>query len=242
LNSLALTSFFYINWDAFLGLPEFVEMVAAIKTLKNQSVVSTVLPFADAGTLTEAEHNAMHDSRTNSDVSFPHSFLLTPVHAIPNDYNSKIIAYIGGGFAWDFALRYLLPDNVEGIIVEIKNTCNQSSLYELVGHEAFYLGENATKESKFRDIKVVRDLSFGTHPNFTLTPGHCQYTIVRTFIAGIVFCTRCLFHLVSLYNISSTECTPKLKISKQLHNQHSENIRCSCCIYVCVSGHCIFHL
>jgi hypothetical protein len=164
----------------FNSLPDFVEMFSAILALKNQSVVSPVRPYADAGVITEAEHSAMHSSRANSDVSFPHSFLLTPVHQIPNDYNSKIVAYICGGFAWDFTLRNLLPDNVEGIIVEIKNTCNQSSLYELVGYDAFFLGENATKESNFENMQVVRDLSFGTHPNFALTPGHCRYTIVRT--------------------------------------------------------------
>jgi hypothetical protein len=196
LSLLALSTFYTINWDGFTGLPDFVEMIAAILALKNQSVVSPVRPYADGGVISEAEHSALHSSRANSDVTFPHSFLLTPVHQIPNDSNSKIVAYVGGGFAWDFALRNLLPDNVEGIIVEIKNTCNQSSLYELDGYDAFFLGENATKESNFNNMEVVRDLSFGTHPNFTLTPGHCRYSIVRTFVACIILCTNCLFHCI----------------------------------------------
>jgi hypothetical protein len=154
-------------------------MIKAMLTLKNQSVVSPVRPYIDAGVITEVEHAAMHSKVSNSNTSFPHSFILTPVHAIPNDPESKIVAYVGGGIAWDYALRCLLPDNVEGVIVEIQNTCNHTSLYELVGCNAYYLGDNATKESKNDDMEVIRDLSFGTHPNFTTTPGHCRYTIVR---------------------------------------------------------------
>jgi hypothetical protein len=173
-----MSTYFTINWDAFVGLPDNLEVVTAIITMKNQSAASPVRPYADGGIITEEEHAAMHSSRSNSATSFPHSFILTPVHKIPNDPESKIVACVVGGMAWDFALRNLLPDNVEGIIVELQNSCNQTSLYELIGYDAFYLGENATKESKYDDMEVVRDLSFGTHPNFTTTPGHCRYTIV----------------------------------------------------------------
>ena len=175
---VATATYFTFNWDAFTGLPDFVEMIDVMLELKNQSVASAFRPYADAGVITQEEHDALHSARSKSDSSFPHSFLLTPVYEIPNDTESKIVAYFGGGFAWDFALRNLLPENVEGIVVEIQNTCNQSTLYELVGIDAFYLGENATKESKYTDMEVARDLSFGSHPNYTTTPGHCIYSIV----------------------------------------------------------------
>ena len=80
----------------------------------------------------------MHSTRLNSEVSYPHSFFQVPIHENPHDSESKIVAIAGGGFAWDFALRFLLPDNVEGIIVEIQNSCNQTSLYELIGYDAFF--------------------------------------------------------------------------------------------------------
>ena len=188
-----MSNYFAINWDVLTGSPDVVEMVMAALALKNQSVASPFQVFVDSGLLTEAEHNAMHSSRSKSDGSFPHSFLVTPVHQIPNDPASKIVSYISGGFAWDFALRFLLPDNVEGIIVQIKNSCNQSSLYELVGYDAFYLGENATKESKYDSMEVVRDLSFGSHENFTATPGHCRYAIVS-------HTANCLFVQINVMN------------------------------------------
>ena len=142
--------------------------------LKNETVFTSVQPYSGNGR-TEEEHDIMHSSRLNSDVNYPHSYISTPMHEIPNDTDSKIVGNLGGLFAWDYALRNLLPNTVDGIKVEIRNTCNQSNMYALVGYDAFYLGENATKESKYSSMEIVRDLSIGTHPNFTATPGHCRY-------------------------------------------------------------------
>ena len=151
----------------------------ALLELKNESLFTAVQPYSPSASTTDAEHDRMHSSRHNSDVNYPHSFIATPIHEIPNDADSKIVGNIGGLFAWDYTLRNLLPNNVNGIIVEIRNTCNQSNMYALVGYDAFYLGDNATKESVYEDMEVVRDLSISSHPNFITTPGHCRYTIVR---------------------------------------------------------------
>jgi hypothetical protein len=70
-------------------------------------------------------------------------------------------------------------------MVELRNNCNQSSLFSLVGYDAFYLGDNATKDSSYQDMEIVRDLSLATHPNFTTTPGHCQYTIVSCSLLAL---------------------------------------------------------
>jgi hypothetical protein len=181
LNSAAPASYFSINWDFWNSLPDFAALNEAMFALQNEPVYTAVRPYADNSALTEEEHNAMHSTRARSDISYPHSFFQAPIHEIPSDDKSKIVGATGFGFAWDFALRFLLPENVEGIIAEIQNSCNQSSLYELIGVDAFYLGDNATKDSKYDDMAVARDLSFSKNPNFTTTPGHCRYTIVRKY-------------------------------------------------------------
>ena len=168
-----------VNWDIYT-LPDFILLGEALFALKNQTVYTPIRPYAESDAFTTEEHNALHSTRPNSDSSYPHSFVHSPIHEIPNDYESKIVGVTGAGFAWDFALRFLLPDNVEGIKVEIVNSCNQSHLYELQGLDAFYLGENATKDSQYDDMVIVRDLFATTHPNYTSTPGHCYYTIVST--------------------------------------------------------------
>jgi hypothetical protein len=190
-----LSGFFYsaastystVNWDITNTLPDAFENNAAILSLRNETVVSPVRPYANSGGLLKEEHDALHSNRANSDSSFPHSILNAPIHEIPGDSESKIVAFVYGGFSWDYALRFLLPDNVEGILVRISNSCNQSSLYEVVGHDTYYLGANATHESKFNHMEVVRDLSISTHPNFTSTPGHCRYSIVSETITSLIF-------------------------------------------------------
>lgn len=176
-----MSTYYSINWDKWATVPSFVAMGEAMFELMNETVYSPVRPYLESLSFTQEEHSAMHSTRMNSDINYPHSFIYAPIHEILNDDQSKIVGVTGGGFAWDYALRYLLPNNVEGIIVEIQNTCNQSNLYELIGYNAFYLGDNATKDSKYDKMEVVRDLSFGTHPNFTTTPGHCRYSIVSRF-------------------------------------------------------------
>ena len=187
-NCKAGPTYHTINWDAPNSRPDSYKNNAALLALKNETIASSVRPYVNTGGFTKQEHDALHSTRKNSDSSFPHSILNAPVHETPGDTESKIVAYIFGGFSWDYALRNLLPDNVEGIIVEISNSCNQTSLYEVVGHDTYYLGENATHESKYDNMEVVRELSISTHPNFTSTPGHCRYTIVRTFYSLFVSC------------------------------------------------------
>jgi hypothetical protein len=159
-------------------MPDVAALIVAMFELQHEPVFTAVRPYGDTSSFTDEEHNAMHSTRAKSDISYPHSFLLAPVHLDPTDDQSKIVGSAGFGFAWDFALRFLLPDNVEGIIAQIQNSCNQSSLYELSGIDAFYLGDNATKDAKYDDMMVARDLSPSENPKYTTTPGHCRYTIV----------------------------------------------------------------
>ena len=183
----APASYFSINWDFWNNLPDFAALNEAMFALQNEPFYTAVRPYADSSALTEEEQNAMHSTRAKSDISYPHSFFQAPIHENPSDDQSKIVGATGFGFAWDFALRFLLPDNVEGIIAQIQNSCNQSDLYELIGFDAFYLGENATKDSNYDDMVVVRDLSFSTNPKYTTTPGHCRYTIVRIYFIIFIF-------------------------------------------------------
>jgi hypothetical protein len=176
---LAPSSYYSINWDLIGSFETMKDHVNAMLALKNESITTGIVPYGGSGVMTNEEHNATHSALPNSEVSFPHSVLFTPVHQIPGDSDSKVVAFISGGFAWDFALRYVLPDNIEGIVVEIRNSCNQSGTYELMGHNAIFLGEHFSHDPKFDNMEVVRDLSPSTHPNFATIPGHCRYTMVR---------------------------------------------------------------
>ena len=185
----AITTFLSINWDVYNQIPDYKKSIGAMFELKNETIYSSIRPYGENDSLDEKEHSAMHSTLANSDISYPHSFVNNPIHEIPNDYESKIVGTVAASFAWDAALRFLLPDNVEGIIVEIQNSCNQSVLYELVGYDALYLGDNATKDSTYDEMVVVRDLFPTTHPNYTKTPVNCRYKIV-SFVFSFIHIGR----------------------------------------------------
>jgi hypothetical protein len=168
-----------INWDIPHNAPAFLPLFLAANELKNESLTTGVGSYSTDSAFAKYDHDSLHSQINGSDVAFPHSFILHPVPKIPGDVNSEIVAYVLGGFAWDFALRFLLPEGVDGIIAEIENSCYQKFSYRLSGHDAFYIGDGAKHETKYDHMKVSRSLlSPNTHPNLTKTPGHCYYSIV----------------------------------------------------------------
>jgi hypothetical protein len=168
----------FLNLDLINSLPLLLARNVAMSALKNETVYTGVARYSSANAYKEEEHTALHSTLKNSNISYPHSFIGHPIHTIPGDYNSEIVALIGGGVAWDFALRNLLPEGVDGIIVETENNCNQSFTYQITGPDAFFIGNGGLHETKYENMKVVRSLSVHTHPNFTTTSGHCYYSMV----------------------------------------------------------------
>jgi hypothetical protein len=180
-TSTALTEYTDINWDIPNNIPSYPELLATVNELKNESVYSNFAPDLPGTAFAKFYHDGLHSQINGSDVSFPHSFLHHPIHSIPGDINSDIVAYAMGGVAWDFALRFLLPEGVDGIIVEVENNYNQTVSYEISGRDAFFLGDGAKHETKYEPMKITRSLlPPNTHPNVTLTIPICNYTIVSS--------------------------------------------------------------
>jgi hypothetical protein len=168
-----------LNWDLIHSRPEFKSRNEALVKLKNETLYTPVRPYSSNIAYKQEEHDVLHSKLKNSNASFPHSFVAQPVHTTPGDADSEMVAYVGGGFAWDFALRNLLPVGVDGIIVELLNNCNQSFTYEIEGPDAYFIGEGTLHEPKYNNMKAVRSLFFETNPDFKNTPGHCYYFMVR---------------------------------------------------------------
>jgi hypothetical protein len=186
LSSIYLAPFDYssVNWDLVNTFPENLARVGGMEVLRNEMLVTKVRLYLSQSAFSKEAHDALHSQVNGSSVEFPHSFVSYPIFSVPGDSKSEIVASVGSGFAWDFALRNLLPEGVDGIIVEIENSCNQSYSYQISGPEALFIGEGALHETKFNNRKVSRSLSIHNHPNFTTTPGHCYYSMVslRKFI------------------------------------------------------------
>lgn len=129
--------------------------------------------------MTVAQHAAFHHNASNA-LDYPHSFFFHPVHEEVENYDSEIVAIIGGGVAWDAALNYLIPQDVVGVMVEIVNDCNQTFQFEIDGPVANYLGENLHMMNEYGNIELFVDLAIHTNPAYLTTPGHCQFHMVST--------------------------------------------------------------
>lgn len=170
-------------------IPDFTSRSEAMIKLKNETLITPVQSYNSNTAYKSDEHDALHSKLKNPNFAIPHSFVAYPVHKIPGDYNSEMVAVVDGVFAWDFTLRNLLPVGVDGIIVEIKNNCNQSYTYEIEGPEAYFVGVGGMHDPKYNSMGTMRKLSVKSHPNFTATPGHCYYYMVSLIVAlKINFC------------------------------------------------------
>ena len=109
----------------------------------------------------------------------PHSFVFHPVHLLVTE-NQSIVAALGGTIAWDAALIDLLPTGVVGLMVELYNNCGQSFQYQINGPQVAYLGTTPTNtvNSSYAGMELTVDLALPMNLTYTLTSGHCQYTMV----------------------------------------------------------------
>jgi hypothetical protein len=185
-----LTDYADINWDAPNNIPSFLEILATVHELKNETVYSDFVAYTPGTAFAKFYHDGLHSQINGSDVSFPHSFVNHPIHSIPGDLNSDVVAYVMGGVAWDFALRFLLPEGVDGIIVEVESNFNHTRSYRLSGQDAFFLGDDAQHQPKYDHMKVMRSL---LPPNARANNTQyqvCEYIIVSNFDTSFYNKTR----------------------------------------------------
>ncbi|CAB9497675.1 Receptor-type guanylate cyclase gcy [Seminavis robusta] len=140
--------------------------------LKYETLVTRIKPF---NAVPAEEHQNFH---TDSEADNPHSFMFTPIwHEVQNP-DSGIVGTLSSSVAWDASMQDLLPEMVTGILGVVRNDCGQEFTYLVSGKEAFYLGPKDHHDPKFDDLGVTVELGWHTHPNYTTTPGHCQYTLI----------------------------------------------------------------
>ena len=106
--------------------------VMDVFNLKNETLSSPVAPIYVTEVILDADqHDSFHSSIPGSASSYPHTYLYTPVHREVENSDSDIVAVLISIFAWDVAMRDLLPPNVGGIVAVLENTCNQTFTYHI---------------------------------------------------------------------------------------------------------------
>lgn len=157
-------------------------LIDAVKELRNETLVGRVEPFklGDIIFSTEA-HDAFHSSIEGSSSDFPHGSYLHPVNAIPGDLSSRVVAILKTEVGFDVSMRNLLPDTVSGLFVVLNNSCNQTFTYRVDGKDAFFVGEGDFHDERFSDTSRHVPLGFFQNEKAVFHPGHCVYSLVRSF-------------------------------------------------------------
>ena len=172
-----------VNYDAFT-FEYFSTAYHRMEPFQGEAVLSEVINHATAG----------FDEELNSTV-WPESFLLVPVMddlSTPprfddglvsadgnftvvdtkDTFTNKIRAVITALIPWDVYFTDIIPEEVYGIIMVIRNTCGQEFTVQVNGPEIEYLGAE--------DLHDWRHDALEIQDNFTVTftdIEDCHYTI-----------------------------------------------------------------
>ena len=103
------------------------------------------------------------------------------IHEDVDDNHSPVVAVVGGAFAWDASLRFLLPAGVEGIVAILSNDCNQTFTYLLNGADAFFMGTGDQHDMAYDEMGSYVNLAIFDNPASATSGGHCQYSMVSNY-------------------------------------------------------------
>jgi hypothetical protein len=129
------------NIDLF-SHPNYKSVTLAAVKLKDAVFSRFDASFSKASdeVLGDTQHQSLHDP-TNSNVmdqvSYPHSIAAQPIY-LSLSRETKVVGYLFAIIAWDNYLVDLLPEGVNGIIVVLRNSCDQTVTYQLNGNEVSF--------------------------------------------------------------------------------------------------------
>lgn len=160
------------------------DLFDALKYLKNETLVGPVSPFTLGDIIFSiAEHEAFHSSIVGSSGSFPHGRYYHPVNRYIGNF-TEVVAMLETVVGFDVSMRNLLPVSVNGMMVVLENTCNQTYTYRVDGPDAFFLGDGDHHDHSYDSYERQVDFSFLSNARALETPGHCVYTLVRSTVCN----------------------------------------------------------
>jgi hypothetical protein len=83
----------------------------------------------------------------------PHSYIMQPVFET-FDKDAKIVALIIGIIPWQKYFQNLLPDGVNGFVIDVKDSCGAEITYLINGEDAILLGVGDLHDPSYDYLKV----------------------------------------------------------------------------------------
>ena len=88
----------------------------------------------------------------------PESFVAAPVYQNNNE-DSELVAMLTASLPWHSYFEKVLPEGIDGIVLVVNNTCNQTFSYLIEGPEISYLGLGDLHDPKYNDNHVDTGLT-----------------------------------------------------------------------------------
>lgn len=112
----------------------------------------------------------------NSDDS-PRSYVLTPVFGSLEDNPETIVGFVVSIVPWERFFTGILPSGINGLVVEVHESCGSGFAFLMNGHDVDYNGEFHRHDSNYEHLAVVADfVEFATYDGTSETE-RCKYTM-----------------------------------------------------------------
>lgn len=116
-------------------------------------------------------------SSLSNGLNGPATNIFYPVFSDLND-NRTVVAVLSLTTKWDSFLLPNLPPDPNGLIVTLRNECEQSFSFEITGEEVIYLGQGDYHEDDYesygKEFALMADSSVFTE--VPMASGYCTYT------------------------------------------------------------------
>ena len=116
---------------------------------------------------------------TEDQYSHPRSYVVQPV--MSNFVNNTLVGFMIAVLEWDAYFVSVLPEDTNGIVVSVKDTCGSSFTYIINGREAVYLGEGDLHDPAYNDINqtysFAQEATLSDAQTADTTGPFCDYTM-----------------------------------------------------------------
>lgn len=90
----------------------------------------------------------------------PVSDLYVPIWDVHYDHNQhpyfkKIVGFMTAYVYWQVYFHDILPKGTKKVVAVLGNSCGQQYTYTITGEEAFYMGQGALYDAKYKDMQVT---------------------------------------------------------------------------------------
>jgi hypothetical protein len=151
--------------------PTFERFIDGMLVAK-QAVITQVVD----GTQLNTNYHSRFDPSQQAE---PHSYILDPVYDKFTEDRS-MVAFLAAFIRWGVFFSDVLPAHERGLFVVLENDCGDAFTYEILGHEAVYLGEGYVNDHRVDEGGKLYD-KFEVDPFSTLERSgehnFCHYSV-----------------------------------------------------------------